>query len=187
MKYLKEEDALAIIYANTKRKKRKDNLISVAKAFEFLVKLYGSKEIVARKVGLSSEMVREFLLILKLPLEVQKMVYDRKIDSLDILREISAIRDPALQREASYKFLNTPSKDVRDIKRLVKQARLTLDKAKKTIIDARPKGLNIFIIDLDDETYSRLIKKAKVKKLKPADLVKNIISDWLKKHEGKET
>ena len=73
-KKLDEESALAILFANTRRKKRKEDLITIARAFEYLVNLYGSKEAVAKRVGLSTEMIREFLTVLKLPREIQKLV-----------------------------------------------------------------------------------------------------------------
>lgn len=180
MKALNEATALAVIYANTKRKTRKENLITIAKAFGYLVKLYGSPSIVAERVDLSPEMIREFLLILKLPLQVQKLVSQRKIDSIDILREISAIKDPSKQIIAANEFISTPTKEVRDIKRLIKQEGMTVENAKKTVLNARPKDLNIFIIDFDNETYLALIKKAKELKVKPPELVRGIVKDWLK-------
>ena len=178
---LDEETALSIIFANTKRKKRSVDILTIAKSFEYLVRLYGSQEAVAKKVGLSTEMVREFLLALKLPKEVQRLISTRKIDSIDTVREISIIKDPAKQVEAAKALANSPSKDVRDIKRLVKAANVSVEDAKKIVSNAKPKGLHIFIVDFDDETYQAIIKHAKAMKLKPAELVRDIVSDWLNK------
>jgi hypothetical protein len=180
MRKLNEETALAIVFANTKRKKRPDDLITIANAFDYLVRLYGSQKVVAEKVGLSTEMLREFLTPLKLPEEIQKLVSDRRVDSIDIIREISALKEPSKQIAATEAFINSLSKDVRDIKRLVKDANVSVKDAKKVVLEAKPKGLHIFVMDFDDEMYRTIIKQARVLKIKPAELVKRIVKDWLK-------
>lgn len=186
MKELDEETALAIVFANTKRKKRKENLLTIAKAFEYLFRLYGSKKAVAEKVRLSTEMIRQFLAVLRLPKEVQKIFAKRQIDSVDIAKELLALKAPAKQVVAAKAIANSLSKDVRDIKRLVKNADISIEDAKKTILDAKPKGLHFFIMDFDDETSQAIIWQANVLKIKPAELVKGIVTDWLKQKRNKE-
>ena len=186
MKNLNENTALAIIFANTKRKKRNVDLLTMAKCFEHLVKLHGSQKAVAKKVGLSTEMIREFLIVLELPIEVQKLVSERRIDSIDVVREISIIKDSSKQIVAAHAFINSLSKDVRDIKRLVKNADLPIEDAKKTVLDEKPKGLHIFIMDFDDETYRAFIREAKTLKIKPAELVRGIVTEWLKQKTKEE-
>lgn len=188
MKRLDENTALAIVFANTKRKKRPDNLLTVAKACEYLVNLneYGSQQAVAKTVGVSSEMIRQFLSVLKLPEEIQELVSKRKIDSVDVVKEIVAIKNPSKQIAVAQAFLNSLSKDARDIKRLIKSANFSVGDAKKAIIDAKPKGLHIFIIDFEDEMQRAIIKEAKALKIKPAELVKKIIADWLKQKSERE-
>lgn len=181
MKNLDEETALSILFANTKRKKRGTDLITIAKACEHLAKLYGSQKIVAEKVGLSTEMIREFLTALKLPQEVQELISDRRIDSIDVVREISVLKEPAKQIAAAKVFANSLSKDVRDIKRLVKDTDLSIGEAKEVVLESKPKGLHIFMMDFDDETYQALIGHAKAAKLKPAELVREIVTDWLER------
>jgi hypothetical protein len=186
MNNLNENTAFAIIFANTKRKNRNVDLLTIAKCFEHLVKLYGSQKAVANKVGLSIEMIREFLIVLKLPIKIQKLVSERRIDSIDVVREISIIKYPSKQIKAAHAFINSLSKDVRDIKRLVKKSKLPIEDAKKIILDAKPKGLHIFIMDFNDETYQAIIKEAKALKIKPAELVKGIVTNWLKQKTKKE-
>jgi len=186
MNNLNENTALAIIFANTKRKNRNLNLLTIAKCFEYLVKLYGSQKAVANKVGLSTEMVREFLIILKLPIKIQKIVSERKIDSIDVVREISIIKYPSKQIAAAHAFINSLSKDIRDFKRLIKNAELPIEDAMKTVLDTKPKGLHIFIMDFDDETYKTIIREAKTLKIKPAELIKGIVTNWLKQKTKKE-
>lgn len=181
MNKLDEQTALSILFANTKRKKRKADLLTIARSCEYLVKLYGSQKEVAGRIGLSSEMIREFLTVLKLPREVQELVSQKKIDSIDIVREISAIKDSAKQIKAANVFVNYSSKDVRDIKRLVKKGVLSVADAKELVDEAKPKGLHIFVMDFDDETYQAIVERSKRLGVKPAELVRNIVEDWLKR------
>lgn len=183
MKRLDEEIALSILFANTKRKKRNENLLTVAKACEYLVKLYGSRKAVAEKIGLSSEMIRQFLIVLKLPSEIQKLVSERKIDSIDTVKEISVVKEPSKQIAMAEKFIGSTTHDVRDIKRLIKDADVPVETAKKIVLDAKPKGLHIFIIDFDDDTYKEIMRQTKIMKIKPAELVRKIVADWLKERE----
>ena len=187
MKEVDEETALAILFANTKKKRRDEDLLTIAQSCEYLAKLYGSPRAVAEKIDLSTEMIREFLAVLKLPEEVQKLVSDRRIDSVDVVKEISALKEPKKQIEAAKSFVNSLSKDVRDIKRLVKDANLPVEKAKTAILDSKPKGLHVFIIDFDDEMYNAINAHAKSVKVKPPELVREIVKDWLnQKARGKK-
>jgi len=185
MKKLDEETALSVLFANTRRKKRKTDLLTIAKHCDYLVKLYGSQKAVAEKVGLSSEMIREFLVVLKLPKKIQDLVSERKIDSIDIVREISALKEPSRQIVASEAFINSLSKDVRDIKRLMKDANVSVKNAKKAVLDAKPEELHIFVMDFDDEMYQAIIENAKASRVKPTELVRGIVMDWLKQKQEK--
>jgi len=178
MKVLDEETALAILFSNTKRKKRDADLLTIAKSCDYLVSLYGSQKAVADKIGLSSEMVREFLTTLRLPIEVQKLIAEKKIDRVDVVREISVLKSSSKQIAIAEALANVPSKDVRDIKRLVRSG-LPIEDATKLVLDSRPKGLNVFVMDMDDTTYQVLLKKARTLKITPAELARNIIIEWL--------
>lgn len=182
---LDEETALSILFANTKRKKRNEDLLTIARACEYLIDLYGSQKELAKKIGLSTEMIREFRTVLKLPDEVQKLVANRKIDSLDVVREISVIKDRHKQIGLAEAFASSSTKDIRDIKRLVKGANFSVSNAKKAVLDAKPKGWHIFIMDFDDETYRTITKLARARKVKPAELVRKIVTDWLKREQIK--
>lgn len=181
MKKLDEETALAIVFANTRRKKRTADLITVAKSFEYLVKLYGSRKAVARKVGLSTEMIREFLTVLDLPGEVKKLVSSREIDKLDVALEIYMLKDPEKQSAAAKTIAALPSKDVRDIRRLAEQANLPIEESRRMVLESKPKGLHIFVMDFDDETYDALVEEARDSNTEPAELVRKVIVDWLRR------
>jgi hypothetical protein len=178
---LDEETALSIIFGNTKKKKRNVDLVTLAKTFRYLVNLYGSQAAAAKKVGLSTEMIREFLSTLKLPTEIQQLISARKIDSVDIVREISSLKDRSNQIAAANALMSSSSKDVRDIKRLVAGSSASIEDAKNVVTDLKPKGLHIFVMDVDDETYRLLLKRSKAMKLKPAEVARDIVSKWLKR------
>jgi hypothetical protein len=181
MKIKDEETALSVLFANTKRKKRKVDLITLAESCSYLFKLYGSQSKVAKKIGLSNEMVRELQLPLKLPKLIQDLISKRKIDSIDVIKEIAVFKDPLQQISMVKNIANLPTKDIRDIKRLAIHNKLPIQESKKIILDSKLKGLHILIIDVDDETYKEIIRRAKNKKVKPAELVKEIVTNWIKK------
>jgi DNA uptake protein ComE-like DNA-binding protein len=183
MTLMNEATALSLLFANTKRKKRSVDLITLAQSCKYLVDLYGSKKAVAEKVGLSTEMIRELMLPLEVPKEVQTLISSRKIDSIDKVREISVLKAPSKQIAAAKEVVNTPTKDVRDMKRLIERTGVSPKKAKEIILEAKPKDLHIFLIDFDEEVYHSILEHAKRKKLDPAQLVKEIVCDWLRKEK----
>lgn len=176
-----EESALAIVFANTRRKKRTADLITVAKSFEYLVRLYESRKAVAEKVGLSTEMVREFLTVLELPEEVKKLISSREIDRLDVALEIYMLKDPKKQVTAAKTIGGLPSKDVRDIRRLAEHANVPIEESKRMVLESKPKGLHIFVMDFDDETYDALLEEARNMDAEPAELVRKLVIDWLRR------
>ena len=176
-----ETTALAVVFANTKRKpeNREEDLITIAKAFQYLVKLYGSQKKVGAQVGLSGSMVGQFLTVLNLHPKVRRLIAKKDIDSIDTAKELAALKVPAKQIAAAEAIVNSQSKDVRDIKRLIKKTDIQVKDAKKLILDE--KGTHVFIMDFDDEVYRALLRLAKDKKIEPADLVKEIVVEWIKK------
>ncbi|MFC1618759.1 hypothetical protein ACFL45_02330 [Candidatus Neomarinimicrobiota bacterium] len=180
MTKLNEQVALSILFANTKRKRRTADLIRIAEACEFLIKLYGSQKAVAQKVGVSPEIIREFKKLLALPPEVKDMVRGKKIDSLDIAYRISMLKNKKEQIELAQQVAELHSKDVRDIKRLITRTGLSAKESRRKVLDSKLKGLHVFMMDFNDEEYHAIIKASKRKKIEPAELVKQIILDWLR-------
>lgn len=180
MNELDEETALSIIFANTKRKKRSVDLLTVARSFEYLVDLYGSQKAVAERVTLHSEMIRQFRSLLRLPPEVHDLIAKRQIDKLDVAYRIAMIKDPAQQFAAAQAVADLPqSKDVRDVIRLVTKAGSSAEESKRKVIEAKPKGMHIFVMDFDDKVYTAINQQAKKMGVSPAQLVKQIVEEWL--------
>lgn len=181
MKELDEQTALALLFGNTKRKRRTKDLISIAEACKYLVGVYGSQRILGEKVGLSSEMVREFLKILTLPQEVQEMIRCRKIDSIDVAYQISMLDTSKKQVEAAKQVADLQTNDVRDIRRLITSAGLSANESKKKILESKLRRFHLFIVDLDDTQYSAIVEQAKKRKANPSDLIKIVVLDWLER------
>lgn len=174
-----EKSALALLFGNTKRKSRSTDLLTLAHAADYLVRRYGSQKAVASRLGLSAEMIREFLSALRLPSSVQAMIADRTIDRLDVVRELASLPDAESQVEAARIVAACASKDVRDIKRLVKHGGVEVTHAQKAVLDAKPKGFHIFLIDLSDEHYRALLNFSRDLSTGPAELARHIIVDWI--------
>jgi len=180
MKEWDEATALAIVYSNTRRKKRRDDLVTVAGAMEYLAKLYGSQKAVAAKAGVHPEMIRQFLTVLRLPKSARDLFQSRLIDSVDVAKELAALNDPKEQTMAAAAMANTQSKDARDIKRLVKNGKYGVKAARKVVLDAKPGGLNVFVLDFDDDILDRLRREASKQKINVADLVRHIVAQWVR-------
>jgi len=184
MRRLDEDTALAVLFANTRRKRRSTDLISVADACHYLKALYGSQRAVADKVGLSSEMVREFLALLRLPDEIKDMVRERKIDRLDVAYRIAMIRDPARQLDMAKQAASARSKDVRDIARLVGTTDLSVKESSARVRESKLRGLHVFIIDFDDDEYRVISARARSLRVKPAQLVQEAVLNWLNRENA---
>jgi len=181
MTELDETQALAVLFANTRRKKRTADLITVARSCQYLLELYGSRKAVADRVGISTEMIRQFLTPLRLPPEAQRLVSERKIDSVDAVAKIVALRGRRRQVQAARALVGSTSYDVRDVNRLIKTSRITARGAKERVARSKLKGLNLFVLDLDDATFNAFRKASKQLRLHPADLLKLVLTDWLRK------
>jgi hypothetical protein len=182
-----EETALATIFANTRRKKRPDNLVTVAESFAYLAKLYGSQKAVAEKVDLSTEIVRQFLQILELPRDIKEMISDRRIDRLDVAYRISKLRDAGQQMAAAKIAPALLSKDMRDIERLVQHADIEVEDSERMVMESKPKELHVFIVDFDKEVYNAIRQHAKQMKMVPSELIRQIVMGWVdREKEPKE-
>jgi len=179
MKKWDEATAWAVAFENTRRKKRPKDLVTVADAMKYLTELYDIK-VVARKLNLSIEMIRQFLTVLDLPRKVKALFASRQIDSVDVAKELASLGDKQRQETAAKAVLNSPSKDVRDIKRLIKTGHYRVRNAKKVVLDAKPKGLNIFLLDFDDDSLKKLEKEAKTRGKAAPELVREIVTKWIK-------
>lgn len=184
MSALNETQALAIVFANIKRKSRPNDLVTVAKAFEYLYSLYGSQKAVAEKVGLSSEMVREFRQVLNLPEEVLDIVRSRQIDRVDEAYRISKIKDAGKQLKAARRAAGMLTDDIRDAERIVSRSGKSFHDAEVAVRQSKLRGLYVFVVEVEDAEHKAIRRIARQKNVGPADLVRDVIVNWLRRHRG---
>jgi hypothetical protein len=79
----------ARLIKNTKTKKRIHSIPIIAKDIDNLSKRLGGLEKVSREIGISKEMLGNFLKVKKLTKEVYELVNDRKIDSVTLVKYLS--------------------------------------------------------------------------------------------------
>lgn len=120
MKKLDEKerrDLILYIIANTKRKSRRLDILTLAQLLEKLHRDSDSLQATAKAVSLHPEMVRQILSVLTLPGEVQKLFSSRKIDSIDIAYRLTRLTNKEEQKELAEKIIQEglPTVIVRDI------------------------------------------------------------------------
>lgn len=79
------EIVIARLIANTLRKKRPNNLIEIARDIRWLQDDLGSLKAVSEIIGISTDMLGQFLSVERLSPEAQKLVEERKIDLVNIV------------------------------------------------------------------------------------------------------
>lgn len=155
--------AIAALIMSTERKSRKLNLLEVADQIDIARKELGSLEAVSDKIGISTEMLRQFLAAKKLSFPVKKLVTNRKIDEVDIAYRLSQINlsDQIVVARRVVEGQLT-SKDVRDIvtfrKTLIK---VPIDKIIRTVLTSKniKEYIAQFIIPSTDVTQKELMKR----------------------------
>lgn len=179
-----EETALAILFTNLKGKKKK-NYLATADACRFLKKRYGACAKVAEKCGVSSEIIREFDSLVDLPDEVKKLVSTGAI-KLDTAYRISTKINPRKQIDVARAVANLGAFDARAIIEYVsKNPDKPVDECKSRVLRSKTvtEKVHLFILPLQEEIFGKLETASKELKIRPEDLVRKIVGDWLKEQE----
>jgi hypothetical protein len=178
------EEALALCFANLKGTKDKD-LLETARALEYLKNLpeFGSNEKVGRAVGVSGEIVREFLALLRLPEQVQVHLKDRKL-GLDQGRKLWQLsrRRPDIVVASAEAMIGMPAVEGRHlVDHLVNHPELSVDEAKKAIVASRSVVQREFhvVALLSEDQYRALEKQSRKVRKSTDELVTSIIRSWL--------
>jgi len=90
------ERAIAALIANTggphtRRVRRKRSILEIADYIDIAREGVGSLQAVAERVGVSEQQLSDFLAVRRLSLGVQKLVRNRSIDSVDVVRELAKL------------------------------------------------------------------------------------------------
>lgn len=176
--------ALATCFRNLKGSKTKE-LMRTARALKCLKELaeYRSNKELGEAVGVSGEIVRQFISLLDLPHSVQSLLEQGKLglEQGRRLRQLHRKR-PSIVYEAAREMCSMSAMETRDIVEYlirtpdasVRESLMSLDAA-KTLIEEE------YHIDaiLDGEAYRLLATHARNKKVSVNDLVSSIVSSWL--------
>lgn len=93
----KREVVIARLIANTLRRKRPNNLIEIACDIKWLQNDLGSLKAVSGTIGISTDMLRQFLSIERVCPEVRELVEKRKIDLINIVHYMRNFEPKAQQ------------------------------------------------------------------------------------------
>jgi uncharacterized protein (UPF0335 family) len=99
------ENVTARLIANTRRKKRYDDLVEIARQIRWLEKDLGSLKEVSKTIGISRDQLHQFLSVEKLSPEVKKLVEDRKIDLINTVHYMRNF-DHKAQKEIADAVVN---------------------------------------------------------------------------------
>lgn len=178
------EEALAVCFANLKGPRDK-NLLGTAKALQYLKSLpeYGSNEKVGRAVGVSGEMVREFLVLLRLPEEIQRLL-DRRELTLEQGRRLWQLgrQRPELLQQAADAMTDLTAMDGRHlVDFLLRHPEVTVPEAKQRVLESKTVVQREYhvVAVLSEARYRMLEKRARCRGLPVDELVTRIVHTWL--------
>lgn len=116
------EKALVCLIGSTRRGRRAKNLLEVANELKVAEKLLGSRRAVAKQIGLSEEMLREFASVTRLDKSVQHMVKKGLLSSVDVAYRISMLnKSDQLKVAQAYVKKDLSGKDVKEVVALCKK------------------------------------------------------------------
>jgi len=118
----KLKKAIAIIISGTRRGKRNIDMVKLVDSISYAEQCMGSLNAVAESVKLSVQQLKDFLAVNKLCKEVKKLVSERAIDSVDVVKNIGQLpkeKQIILAREITKGRIS--SKDVRIITTFMKK------------------------------------------------------------------
>lgn len=180
-----EQEALAICFANLKGSRDKE-LLKTAEALRFLKGLppYRSNRTLGHAVGVSGEIVREFLSLLDLPLEVRELLHANRLGLEQGRRLVQLSRSrPRDITEAGRAMVDLTATDSRYLaEQLIKYADVGVSEAREKILGGKTVTRREFhVIARLDETDYRVLKAKAEQEGQPVDeVVTKIVQDWLR-------
>lgn len=178
------DQALAVCFANLKGSKDKD-LLATARALQYLKSLpeFGSNAKVGNAVGVSREIVREFLALLDLPEGVQRL-FDTGQLKLEQGRRLwqLARRRPDLLGEVAEAMTGLTAMDARHlVEYILQHPKLSVSESKSKVLGSKTVTEREFhvIAILSEEQYRDLAQEARRRKLPVDALVTSVLQNWL--------
>ena len=181
---LDKGQALAICFRNLKGSKTKDLLLT-ARALQTLKQLpeFGSNQRVAEAVGVSGEIVRQFIGLLDLPDSVQVYLErgDLGLEHGRRLLQIGKSR-PELLGDLAEVMTSMTAMQARDLtEHLIRNPGSSIEESIGAIESSKQIITREFHVDtvLDEKTYLALTAEARKRNLRPTQMASEIINEWL--------
>jgi len=135
------DTAVAALIANTLRVGRRLSLLEVARCVDVGRNAFGRTQALSEKVGISTEMLREFASVNKLSPSVKKLVRERKIESVDVAYRLSRL--PPREQLAVARGVIAGRIDSNDVRAIVSLRRSAPDLGIGEIIERVKTSRNI--------------------------------------------
>lgn len=185
MDELNEVAALAVCYDNLKGPRDKD-LLGTARALRYLKSLpkYRSNAALAMATGVSGEMVREFLVLLKLPDQIQTHLEHGRLtlDQGRRLWQLGRERADVLQEtaEAMIGMKTIDSRSLVDY--ILRHPEATVSEAKKRVLESKTVVVQEYhvVAIVSEVEYQSLQREADGRGQRVDQLVTEVVRQWIK-------
>ena len=187
---IREDTLRATLFVNLKGdKKKKEDWVSIANKCEEIAKKYKSHKELADELGVSPELIRALVSLLKLPAEVQQLIKEKKI-LFDAAQRINTIdrkkekwRRAKRQIEVANAIAGLSSHEQREIIQYAKKyPNASLSNFKKRVTaPLSTENIHVAIIPLSEESFRRLQSVSVRKKISLEKLILSIIDEWKQK------
>ena len=181
---LDETEALAICFRNLKGAKTKD-LLSTARALKYLRGLpqFPSNRLVGEQVGVSGEIVRQFIALLELPCSVQSSLGQGTLglEQGRRLWQLNRTR-PLVVEDAAQAMGSMTAMDARNlVEYLIRTPTASVQDGLTALEEARPDISHEYHVDaiLDESAFRSLERRARERRVSVNDLVSMVIDRWL--------
>ena len=181
--------ALAICFSNLKGSKSKDLLLT-ARALEYLKRLpeFKTNQRVGEAVGVSGEIVRQFVGLLELPDEMQSHL-ERGSLGLEHGRRLLQIHRnrPEIVEESAQAMLSMTAMEARDLaEHLIRNPESPVEASLQTLRAAKKIVTKEYHVDvvIGESVYTLLRSQASKLNLSVAELASTIINEWLERHDN---
>lgn len=181
---LDKNEALAISFRNLKGAKSKDLLLT-ARALKYLRGLpeFRSNQSLGKAVGVSGEIVRQFVALLDLPSPVHSY-FEQGTLGLEQGRRLWQLAKtrPFVVEDAAQAMVSMTAMETRDlVEYLLRTPTASVQDGLKALEAAKPDVSHEYHIDaiLDEGAYRSLKVQAKERRIRVNDLVSLIVNHWI--------
>ena len=186
---LDQAEALTICFRNLKGPKVKDLLLT-AEALQCLKRLpaFGSNQRVGEAVGVSGEIVRQFIGLLDLPPSVQSYLA-KGVLGLEQGRRLGQISKtrPDVVESTAQAMTSMTAMDARGLAEyLIRDSEASVEDGLQALEAAKQVVNKEYHIDtvLDDAAYRLLATHARQRKVRITDLASSILNRWLEENDN---